>query len=203
MTPGAKERELMIDVRRAIILGGYCSKWGMPDWRVQSRRKDDLVEVYSFPAGPQESIHRFATVGISSIPCDDGSLARWELFVTLPSALCSDSPQDVTNLILDLAVYSLRSDVKFAVGEAIPESSLVPASWAAKAFLLDEPRGEPEELSNFHIGTQHVDLIWVVPIYSDEFQLIKTRGLDAFDRLEALSEWSLADPNRPSVVALR
>jgi hypothetical protein len=120
----------------------------------------------------------------------------------LPKDLAGASIDEVISFILDVAVHSLRRDVNFEIGATISETSLMPQSWAPRALILDEPRGEPEELEYFHIGHQHVNLIWLVPIYKAEYELIAREGVDAFYRLEEQSDWSLADPNRPSVIVI-
>ena len=191
---------LAADIRRAIILGVYIRRWGLPEERIVSRRGPDAVEVYSFPPGGQK-VHRFATVGVSGVSCDDGRPASWELYMVVPAGLAGTSVQEVASFMLDVMAYSLRRDVAFRVGQTIPETPLMPRAWKPRALLLDELRGEPEDMSSFHVGIQHVKLVWLVPIHEDERRLIGERGLEEFDRLDQDSDWSLADPSRPSVLA--
>jgi hypothetical protein len=194
--------ELERDVRRAVILGAYEREWGIPSQRVISHRGSDVVEIYTFPGSSGQHVNRFATVGVSSIRRESGTLAAWELYIVVPKDNGGASVEEVTNLLLDVMAYSLRQDVRFAAGETIPESPLLPRSWKPRALLLDEPRGESETLANFHVGLQHVKLVWLVPIYSEERALIGQRGIAAFDDADQHSEWSLADPARPSLVRM-
>jgi len=193
--------ELERDVRSAIILGAYIRDWGLPDERVTSRRGSESVDVYSFPPQKGGLLHRFATVGVSGLERDDGVTAAWEFVVILPAALAGASRNDVTSFILDVMAYSLRSDVRIARGKTVPATPQMPHAWSPKALLMDEPRGEPEALDTFHVGIQHVELLWLVPIYEEEERLIGEKGLAAFDELDDRSEWSLADPARPSVLS--
>lgn len=186
------------DARRAVLLGGYIRAWGTPSQRVSARRRNDVVEVYSFPAPSEGKLNRYATVGVSSLRRDSGSLATWELYFVVPSDNAGASEARVTSFILDVMAYSLRSDVQFTIGKTIPSSAILPVEWNARAVLLDEPRGEPEYLADVHVGIQHVKLLWLVPIYADERDLILREGVEAFDRAESASDWSLADPRRPS-----
>ena len=189
------------DVRRTLILGGYIRAWGMPDSRVVSRQGSDAIEVYSFPS-PGSPVHRFATVGVSALRRENGDRSDRELFMALPPTLGGAEFEEVTNFILDVCIYSLREDVDFARGQTIPPTDRAPSAWAARAALLDEPRGEPEELAQLRVGSQQVELVWIVPIHQHELELIHSKGLDAFDQLQELSDWSLADPNRPPVTAV-
>ena len=74
-----------------------------------------------------------------------------------------------------------------------------PEGWP-KALLFDQPNGEPEELSCFHVGAQHINLLWVVPIHGAEYELIKKVGIESFDKAIQSIELSLVDVRRPSCV---
>ena len=193
--------KLVFDIRRTFILGSYIRHWGMPAHRWISRHEDHAIEVYSFPPRADEVVHRFATIGVSGVSREDGNPATDEFCMILPPDLRGASDQEVVSFMLDIAIHCYRKDVRCDVGSTIPETPLMPANWKPKALLLDEPRGEPEELAQIPIGDQRVELLWLVPIYADEYELIKTKGIDAFDLLDAQSEWSVADPGRPSFVS--
>jgi hypothetical protein len=194
-----EEKKLAFDIKRSIMLCAYMDCWQMPDERVISRRGEDRIEIYSFRPHSEITIHRFATIGLSSICREDGAQANYELFMALPGDLRGATPQQVESFMMDVAAYSLRSNVKFCVSETIPETPLMPPSWAPRAILLEEPRGEPEELESFSVGSQQINLIWLVPIYKEELDFIREHGIEQFDELESKSEWSLVDPTRPSV----
>ena len=129
-------------------------------------------------------------------------------FISCTTTLCQEQAiesfsysieqeDQINNYLFDVASYLLNTLGKqLTVGTTIPESPLAPNGWP-KALLFDEPRGEPEELSCFHIGSQHVDLFWLIPIYGSEHELIKEKGLDAFDKLDETEDISLVDINRP------
>lgn len=193
--------KLVFDIRRTLILGAYMRHWGMPEFRWISRREDHAIEVYSFLPRKDEVVHRFATVGVSAVNREDGKPANYELFMTLPHELGGASADEVVSFMLDVAVYSYRKDVRCSVGATVPETPLMPAQWRPKALLFDELRGEPEELSHILIGAQSIEVLWLVPIYGDERELVVSEGIEAFDLLDAQSEWSVADPRRPSFVS--
>lgn len=201
MSNDSREKQLEADIRRTIILGAYLKHWGMPDSRITSSRQGEVVEVYSFPPMSEGGkVHRVASVGMSGVRRADGARVSYELLLTLPRDMGQVSFEEAASFLMDVFAYSLRADVSFAEGNVIPETPLMPKHWNPRAILIDEPRGEPEELSNFQVGGQDVHLLWVVPIYRSEYELILRDGLDDFDRRCEQSEWSLADPRRPPFV---
>jgi len=201
-------QKLNLDIRRTILLGADIRHWGLPEFRIVSSNefrvadanKVNVVEVYSFPPRPGEKVHRIATVGMSGAEREDGSKTDYELFMTLPADLGGATFAQVAAFLMELFVYSLQRDVPIEAGQTIPELQSVPASWKPRALLLDEARGEPEELGHLHVGRSAVGLLWVIPIYVEEYDLIQKEGVEAFDALDDKSEWSLADVNRPSLV---
>jgi hypothetical protein len=203
MMTESEPAKLVFDIRRTLILGLYMKHWGMPEHRWISRKENHAIEVYSFPPGKDEVVHRFATVGVSATNREDGNPANYELCMILPRDLAGASAEEVVSFMLDVAVHSYRKDVRCSVGATVPETPLMPAQWPPKALLFDELRGEPEEFSNISIGTQSIEVLWLVPIYGAERELIVSEGIEAFDLLDAQSDWSVADPRRPSFVSRR
>lgn len=193
--------QLVRDIRRSLILGAYMRYWRMPEYRWISRREDHVIEVYSFPSRKDEVVHRFATVGVSSVNREDEQAANYELCMILPNGLGGASDDQVVSLMLDVAVHSYRKDVRSRVGATVPETPLMPASWPPKALLFYELGSEPEELSHISVGEQSIELLWLVPIYGNEYELIHREGIEAFDLLDTQSVWSVADPRRPSFVS--
>lgn len=200
MSGDGMQEEFAFDVRRAVLLGAYIRSWGMPDSRVEGRRGHEKVEVYSFPPRGGARVHRFATVGVSALFREGGGGTGYELFVVLPESLTGMSVDAVSHVIMDVMAYSLRQAVVFSVGSTIPEVRTFPPHWLTRALLVDEPRGEAEELSRTHLGTEHVRLLWLVPLHQREESLVRLEGVEAFDERFDASDWSLADPMRGSVV---
>ena len=197
----AAEAELSIDIKRAMILGRYIDCWGQPENRTLCSKDDGLptVEVYGFPP-KHDAVYRIATVGISNQARENGSWATWELLFCLPEDLGGANRSEVVNYLLDIMAYTLRDDVSVKEGTTIPETPLAPESWTTRSILFDEARGEPEELSHFHVGTQRVDVFWLVPLTEKERAYVREHGLDAFDEIEMKSDSSLIDVSRKSIV---
>lgn len=193
-------QKLSFDIRRTIILSEYMKHWEMPEFRQTMSRENERVELYTFPGDDSENVTRFSTIGLSSIRSRDSERQHSigaELMMVVPKGVAIEQEDQIKNYLFDVASYLLNTLGKqLTVGTTIPESPLAPNGWP-KALLFDEPRGEPEELSCFHIGSQHVDLFWLIPIYGSEHELIKEKGLDAFDKLDETEDISLVDINRP------
>lgn len=193
-----EEIKFKLDIRRTVLLGAYMKAWGMPSSRTVARKGEHVVEVYAFPANDDARVNRFATVGVSGHVLEGRNVADWELFLAVPTDNAGASDEQVVSFLLDVMAYSVTKVKEFGLGTIIPESPLVPQSWLARAVLVDEPRAEPEFLAEMVLGAELVKLRWVVPIHGDEYEAIRSNGLDAFDQAAETSEWSAADPRRPS-----
>jgi hypothetical protein len=192
--------QLAFDVRRTILLAEYMRAWGMPLERTVTRKGDHTVEVYFFPAKGEEVVNRYATVGISGYLRSNGRVADHELFMVTPADDAGASNAEVVAFVFDIMAFSIRDDVSFEIGKIFDETPLAPKSWTARALLVDEPRAEPEYLSAIHVGSECVKLLWLMPIHKNEFESIKKSGIEVFDRAAEASEWSPADPGRPSFI---
>lgn len=192
---------MSFDIRRSILLGKYIDQWGLPLKRTISTKEGNFqgVEVYEFPP-KNDGVYRFVTIGLSCQTLDSGVVANWEFLFCLPDSLGSANSSLVVNYLLDIMGYSLRAEVDMKVGVLIPVSSLAPDCWSTKAILVDEARGEAKEMSSHCIGNQNIELLWLIPITSSEYELIKNKGIEEFDQLEAKCGVSLLDVNRDGIV---
>lgn len=173
------------------------SAWGMPKARRIMSNEHTVVELYQFE---DEMFSRYATIGLSSNAFNSSQLCNYELFLCIPYDVSTEQEESIQNFIFDICAYLINTVGRLVTyQDMIPESSLAPKNWPS-AVLFDEPRGEPEELECFHVGAQYINLLWVVPIYSDEYQLIKERGIEAFDTALEKQELSVVDTRRMSCV---
>jgi len=195
------DKQLSLDMRRTILLGEYMRAWGMPLYRTVTKRGDETVEAYFFPAKGDSVINRYATVGLSNCVRVDGRKVDQELFMATPYDNAGATADEVTSYLFDIMAFSLGEDIAFEVGCVFGESRLAPAAWTARAILIDEPRAEPEFLTEMHVGSQCVRLLWVVQIHKDELALILKSGIDMFDEFAQAAEWSIVDPQRDSYLA--
>ena len=193
--------ELNHGTRKSILLSAFMRAWGSPIDRMCIQKRDNCIEVYLFANPMGGVVNRFLTVGLSSCISDrTQSPLEKELLLVLPPDNGGATRERTFSFLLDVCVYCLRETVSCRIGLTIPPSQRAPAAWRARSFLFDEPRGEPEFLSRINCGEGAVEVVWLVPIHEDERRLIMSHGMDLFDKLEASSQWSLADPNRPSFI---
>ena len=191
---------LEFDIRRTIILSSYMKHWGMPEYRKIISRDNETIELYSFPCADNEFVSRFATVGLSSCHFKNAESCHSELMLIVPKEIALKQSEELSDYIFDVMAYildTLGRTVSFE--DLIPENPLAPEGWP-KALLFDEPRGEPEELNCFQIGSQHVELLWLIPIFGSEYRLIKENGIGKFDEALESIELSLVDVRRDSCV---
>ena len=185
------------DIRRSILLSSYMKEWGMPSVRNILTRDDTVVELFSFP---DRKIQRFASVGLSGCNISGETKIDSELLLVVPRDIAEEQSKEITNYIFDIIAYLINTrGGKVKSTDLIPESPLAPAGWP-RALLFDEPRGESEELETLHFGVQHIHLLWVVPIHGQEFELIQSKGIQAFDDAVNELELSVVDVRRDSCV---
>jgi len=189
------------DVRRSVLLDTYIRCWGMPLQRVLARHADTghVLEVYVFPSHEGQPIARFATVGVSAHVCATGTIDK-ELLMALPGDLGGASRDEVVSFMLDIAAYVIYTREDVEPPFTVPETPLAPRAWATSALLVDQARGESEELGEIGLGDDEVELLWVIPIYPSEYRFIKASGFDAFDALADKGEFSLVDIGRPPLI---
>ncbi|NRB39550.1 MAG: suppressor of fused domain protein [Pseudomonadales bacterium] len=172
----------------------------MPETRKIMSRDKTSVELYVFPGEDMGQVTRIATIGLSSNKFSDAQTCNSELLMVIPFEVGFDQIETISDYIFDISSYILTTlgrNIKFE--DLIPESELAPADWP-KALFIDVPRGEPEELRSFHIGMQHVNLSWLVPIFAKEYDLIKTSGIESFDAAIENMQASLVETRRESCV---
>ncbi|MCK8502402.1 suppressor of fused domain protein [Myxococcus fulvus] len=126
--------------------------------------------------------------------------ARFEFLLVLPEDLGGATFEEVAGFLMDFVAHSRRDGVRVEPGRALPPSERVPKAWPTRALLVDEAVGEDEEFGGLHLGRQHLELCWLVPLHEAEYAFIQKEGFDAFSELLEASDVSPADVHRPSLV---
>lgn len=201
-TESSKESILALDIRRTIILGTYIKEWSMPEYRVMlsalgKTDKATIIEIYYFPALSENSVARFATVGLSATLRSNGQIVGTEWMMALPDDLGGESVDVIFSYLSDLIAHHIEVSENSLVPRVMKESLLAPTSWNTKAFLLDELRGESEELEQILVGNEVVQVLWAVPVTAQEAALILQEGVEAFDSYMEGIQFSIIDPRRP------
>jgi hypothetical protein len=221
----SQDENLNFDIKRSIILAEYIKCWGMPETRnIMSQSKDAgdplshknmPVELYVFPGEDMDQVTRVVTIGLSSCQFNDDKYCNNELLMVLPFDVVDDQWEAVSGYLFELSSYIVNT-----LGRNVKSEELISESWVSEnkiaealssdkksapdgwpsALLFDDPRGEPNELNQFYIGMQHVTLSWVVPIFSSEYELIKSGGIESFDAAVTGAEISLVEVRREACV---
>lgn len=195
----SKERELSFDIRRTVILGAYIREWKMPEYRIVLSKPETAVhvEVYYFPADDENAVARFATVGLSVTHRPSGQAVGTEWVMALTSDLGGESVDRIFTYLCDLIAHHIESAGDSRIPRVMEESPLAPANWTTTAFLLDELRGESEELEEVQVGSEKAEILWALPVTPQEAALILNEGVEAFDSYIEEIESSIIDPRRP------
>lgn len=198
----SKEDILAFDIRRTIILGAYIKEWSMPEYRVTlssfgQPNKGTNIEIYYFPAHSGNGVARFATVGLSAVLRANGQRVGTEWMMALVEDLGGVSVDIIFSYISDLIAHHIEVVNDDLIPRVMEESQLAPSGWSTKAFLLDELRGESEELEEIAVGSELVRLLWALPITAQEAALILSEGVEAFDSYMEGIQYSIIDPRRP------
>jgi hypothetical protein len=200
----SKENKVERDIKRSIILSKYINYWGIPEFRTIINREEDntSIEVYYFPAVPDVKIvSRLATVGISdSTMKNNGQRVNYELMMILPPDFAGAELNDVQSYFFSIITSSLELKEEIYENFIFSETKTAPKEWKTKALLVDTPRWDAEELERFHVGMQYINLYIAIPIYINEYNLIKMTGIEAFMSLCDASEFSVIDMSRDSFV---
>ena len=114
------------DAVRTRILRRFVTYWGEPEFTRMTSRRDDVVNVYGFPARGPRGVFRVVTVGASQVSRDDGEPASFEVLMVLPADLGGASFTEVSSFILDTFAYGLKSDHHLGVGYTFSPSPLAP-----------------------------------------------------------------------------
>ncbi|WP_231392101.1 MULTISPECIES: suppressor of fused domain protein [unclassified Paenibacillus] len=195
----SKEKILNFDIRRTIILNLYIKEWSMPEYRVIMTKPEIgvYIEIYYFPSINDKIPARFATVGLSNSIRKTGKPTETEWMLALKPDLGQESLDRIFSYFCDLIAHNIENIKSSEAPRVMTESALAPENWTTKALLIDELRGESEDLEEIKIGEEIISVLWVVPITHKEARIILQEGIDAFDIYIEKSQYSIIDPTRP------
>ena len=173
----AQEEALSLDLRRTLVLGRYLQAWSMPEYRIvmTGRQGRARIEIYFFRRPPAASPRPLRDRGAippsprersGSRRMDDGAGRRPGRGKRGPGVRISVRP--------DRPQHREHGRRRTAARDGA--SPLAPEKWTAKAILIDELRGESEALERIAVGSETVELQWVVPISQKEAALILDQG---------------------------
>lgn len=174
-------------VFKSVVLAQYLSYWGSPD-KIISVKKEDCF--YSVCVFIDEDIVRVLSLGNSYGYF--GKSKKEFLLVTTTDDFKAHYT-DLIKLMINVMLNDSFENTNYACYKAIPTEFR-----GFSHLLLDELRGEPES-TNICLGGEHIEILWLVPIYDHEDELLMEHGFDEFDRYIADNQIELVDLLRPKV----
>lgn len=195
----SQEKILNFDIRRTTILHLYMKEWAMPEYRVIMTKPENgiYIEIYYFPSINDQTPARFATVGLSNSIRKSGTPTETEWMLAITPDLGQESMDRIFSYFCDLIAHHIEHIKSSEVPRVMTESALAPENWTTKALLIDELRGESEDLEEIKIGEEIISVLWVIPITHNEASIILQEGIDAFDAYIENLHYSIIDPTRP------
>jgi hypothetical protein len=193
---GKVEADFTYDLMRSLYLSRIIQHFGIPDERKVLSGDAGRVEVYRFPG---DDIYRFATYGLSEVQRRLGSKTGMELMFVLPATRVNES-----NVSDQSYAYLIRLSQKMLdQGCSVDVPSVFPPDpdgpWAMKATMLDEPRGESEDLLEIRLGRISIRPVWAIPISEGEWAMAEREGIEALDAAFENGSVELIDIHRASV----
>ncbi|MFD5017402.1 suppressor of fused domain protein [Paenibacillus sp. NPDC058367] len=155
------------------------------------------IELYYFPSIDVNNPARFATVGLSNSIRKTGKPIENEWMIALKPDLGQENIDRIFSYFCDIIAHNIEHIQSSEVPRVMTESALIPENWTTKALLIDELRGESEDLEQIKIGEEIINVLWVVPITPKESRIILYEGIDAFDAYIDNHHYSIIDPTRP------
>ena len=193
-------KQFAFDITRSFILSNVIPYWGNTDVREVFYKAESRIEVYSFPPIGDGRFHRFLTCGISNHVNSSGICFNFELFFIAQKDFGEKWCSEIFSYLASLATDFVTQDRPAEVGLTLSTLKIVPKEWKLKFVVLDDLRGEPEELDEIQLPNYPVKLFWVMPIFESEQHLISKEGMEAFDTAFNNQDWLIFDMQRPSII---
>jgi hypothetical protein len=181
------------------LIRTYEAAWGEPVQILRVRHASRRTDFHVCTFEPPGRVARVVTMGLSRCVAEDGRLFGVEVLFALGKLELGEIGWErVSNYLIDISVALLRHSNRPVEGSTIAGSTIAP--WPPHATVFDLPRGEPEHLEHMELDPLVVRLMWAIPAYPDEIELVKREGIEALDALVHANDYSLADVTRPSLL---
>ena len=176
------------------LLARYRRHWGEPNESIPVAHQDGRGFRILVFRGPGK-IARLATLGLAMCRAENGAPFHAELLMVLGrQELGEIGSSRVAAYLADIAGHVLAHSIQPVEGSVL-HTTLAP--WELDSIVFDLPRGEPSDLEHFNADGHSLRLVWAVPLYASEAELVSRDGLAALDALVADNDFSLADVQRP------
>lgn len=146
------------------------------------------LDVFKWRADDDTDVASFITCGMASRPMPGDVGARAELHFGVRARLSPEEEHAVARLLANLACYAW-ADAQSALGfwHTLPVGVAIPRFPHCSSILL-HPRMTDEGIDHVQSEDGGVDVLLVLPITSDEHELVRSKGADAL-----LQRWDKED----------
>lgn len=182
------------------ILNHYRAHWGEPKETLPLARP--FVPRYIGRFEPEPNLFVYSTIGMSEksqvFKDKSGKNREIKSEIFIYSAVAD---HEFVDLLALLAEYPFLNDTCFAWGHTVLGGQPVTKNARMTDILLLPPLHEPKSLYSLHLHEKdHIDILWVMPIYRSETIFLRTNPWRNLLNLMIDAEVDAADLCRPSVI---
>ena len=161
----------------------------------------DGVQVAWFPGAPFAGVTSLVTLGLSRhhLGLPEGGAVHQELMMHVPDG---EYPARAAGLLFQVAGEMVARQAALPHGQVIgPRGPLFPGSPMTAVVALD-PGYLADDFAVCRVGESvTVFLTWLVPITSDEAEVVRQGGWQVMEHAVAARDPDLTDPRRPPVAS--
>ena len=181
------------------ILGHYQAHWGEPKEILEVARP--LVPSYICRFDLEAKLFVYSTIGMSEKfqvfqdKRGQNRAIKSEIFMYSPAV----NPE-LVDLLAMLVEYPFVHSTFFAWGHTVLGTEPVTKAASMTDILLLPPLNEPKSLYSFLSEKEHIDILWVMPIYRSETIFLRTNPWRNLLNLLIDAEVDSSDLCRPAVI---
>jgi hypothetical protein len=167
-------------------------------WKLKGG-KEGGIQVVAFPDEPYEGVITYVTLGLSRspLPMPGDRQVRQELVFIADRGY---PREQVSSFLLTFAEYVRSQHRALLRGDVVgPGPALIPGV-ASKAVYATLPFLHDDGLATFSEGEPATVFVWVVPLRTEEADLVRKQGWEHFEDLLEQNDPDFGDLDRPSVI---
>jgi hypothetical protein len=169
-----------IDDKLRFVYLEYLQRYGKPsgyftykpDCNPQGLPKEILVLYWQNKK--EKPLTHFATLGMSSLQMQDGEVA--ELCYSVRSVLSGDDILEFSRFLANFTMYPFMHDFSVSWWNIIVDIDSIPLYPDSNALLI-HPEPNNQGPSNIHMGEDVIKLFNIVPLTSEESNMVQDKGV--------------------------
>ena len=177
--------QLHFSIHHTFVLSQYIRFWGNPIESYNLQKNGKMFSIYVFE-DEEQGIIRLVSIGCS-IGYNENT--KKEFLLVLMENDYMKSKQEIVDFFTNIVLNDVFEKMQ------IEYSRIIPVNFRNFSHcIVDEARGEDE--SKICLNSEHVDILWVIPILDIENIIIKEKGIEEFDSYVETNDISLVDLER-------